>query len=215
MTKTRLWVGLLAAGLLMFVMGDDPAIADTWEEHSGCEGAYYEQEHCSPIYSDIEEYLDLLIFTYSDTNQTETPEVITISDEVSRTHSWSVGGSVSAEIKAGMLTKVIADGKVGVEVNGEYSGSKEKKYTISRQITVPACRTRIRREYVDDYEADDFQITTTSGYWCCPVHGIESYNLPQFCTGNGDGDTNLHGATEDGGPYSQSSNPCLDCYVGS
>lgn len=203
---------LLVGIMSIYVDSANAAEWFEWSTHASCAGAYQTGAHNGPIVSDISENLDLLVFSYGDTNQTDDSETITINNSVERTHSWSVGGEVSAQIKTGMLTRVVADAKVGVSVNGQYSGSGTKTYTISRNITVPGCSAKIRREYIDDYAAGAYQMTTTSGYWYCPVHNLESYSSPHVCNGNGDGDNNLHGVTADGGPYSQSTNPCADCY---
>jgi len=90
-----------------------------------------------------------LVWTKNEWNKTEDEVNWNLTDTAATTHSWGVNASVRADLKAGVLTKIIADAKIGVEVGGEYSGSKEKTRQVSISTTIQECRGKGRREYVD------------------------------------------------------------------
>jgi len=115
-----------------------------------------------------------------------------------------------------MLSRVVADGEIGVEVNGEYSGSKVKSRTVSVSTTVPKCRGYGYRFYLDDY------VCSASQNWCdWYLYCVNPEDEEQQChvwenwhclEGDSDGDTNVQDEFIDLGAWSQSIDECLACY---
>lgn len=166
--------------------------------------------YVSPIQSSVTPQQHQLVYTQDEWNKTAEVVNWSISTTVKTTHSWSVGATVRADLKAGILARIIADAKISVEVNGEYSGSKEKSRTVEVSTTVPGCRGKGRREYVDKYTANVTQ--TTADYYWVRSDGYWVLLNPVDHTGSGAGDDSLTGEFVDLGQYTQSTDECKNCY---
>jgi len=138
------------------VLADDPP-SELTEPHEGHDTWWCIQNYAFPIDSNVTPTLEQLVWQQTEWNYTAQGVQWQISDEVQTTHSWSVGACAEATLRNGMLTKVIADGKVSVEVEGEYSGAKTKTRTVSLSTTIPACRGKKREEYLDKYDCSASQ----------------------------------------------------------
>jgi hypothetical protein len=192
--------------------------------HLGCDPYQVLQDHAMPIESSITPNLGVLVWTGGETNDTGSPYEWIITEKVITTHAWSIGLAVTANLRAGLLARVVADARIGVTVEGEYSGSKQKERDITVKPVVPACRTYKRREYVDMYSCTDSQVFYDWAVACQdsgthpeldPGQYLISY-YPEHkhtCTGSGSGDDNKHGMTSDMGPWTQSTRPDCPCYA--
>ena len=187
------------------------------EDHSAHSWTCIE-DWAGPPDSDVIIDEDSLVWTKDEWNQTEDLVNWNLTDSASTTHSWGVSASVRADLKAGLLTKVVADAKIGVEVGGEYSGSKLKTRQVQISTTIQACRGKGRREYVDGYNATVTQEYSDHRWYCAPCASHPTYDYTVWTNKvvdsdtAGHGDLGLTGVFTDLGPWSQSSNPCLHCY---
>jgi hypothetical protein len=127
-------------------------------------------------------------------------------------HSWNVGGSVSTEIKNGMLTKVVAEGKVKVEVNGAYSGTGTKKIKVTDSTTLASCSCKKLTITMDRVTTERYRLVG-HGFECaqCFPDEIVIYQ-PVICSGAGSGHEEESWFWEHLENYSQSTDPDKDCY---
>ena len=184
------------------------------EDHSSHNWSCEENWASAPD-SDVTIEEHQLYYTKDVWNMTEDPVNWSHTDTSSTTHAWEVSGSVRADLKAGLLTKIVADAKIGVEVGGAYSGSKAKTRSVTIDTIVQACRGKGRRDYTDKYSAT-VSIDWGDRMWSCSdghaFYGI-ALNPHTDSSSTGNGDTNDVTCYIDLGPWSQSTNPCFHCYV--
>jgi len=193
------------------------AIASVCDE-SRCPDGYEcncVENYAEEIDSDVTVNEHVLIFSQDEWNKTESTTHWTVSEEVSTTHSWSVTACANTTLRSGMLTKVVADGEVGVEVGGEYSGSKSKTRTVAAETDIPECRGYGRREYIDDYACDASQVWWDRYLHCWnpddPVQECNQWEGLHDLYGDSSGDTNKVGEFIDLGSWHQSSDACKAC----
>jgi hypothetical protein len=107
-----------------------------------------------PIESTITPTLAQLVFTEDVYNGNPSDSLHwTRKATINRTQAWQVSGSGSAEVKAGVLARVIADGHITVSVGGQLSGSESVTYTDEFSTNIAPCKALGRRDYLDSYTA--------------------------------------------------------------
>lgn len=201
------------------VVLDQPSGGGNWPagtpnggpDHSGHAGASYWEDYVGEIYSTITPTLGVLVWSKNEWNRAAQEVNWNLTDTASTTHSWQVGAGADADLKPGLLSRVVVDAKISVNVNGQYSGSEMKERQVSISTTIPGCRGKRREERVDAYHAE-LEQWSADGYWYCSTHGYGVAENLINNTATGDGDEGLTGIFQDLGPYTQSTNPCIDCY---
>jgi hypothetical protein len=168
--------------------------------------------YVAPIHSVVTPTLHQLVLTKNYWNKRAPVLNVKFTDAVETTQAWKVALTVTTNLKAGILTKIIADAKITVAVNGELTGSKKKTYSEEQSTTVPSCKGAGLRFYADQYHADVDQLTA-SKYWEAS-NGVWVDENPNTNAGSsGDGDNGVTSEWVDLGPFSQSDDAQCDCYV--
>lgn len=147
------------------------------------------------------------------------PDVYEVTEEVEKNICWGVNGTVTAEGKTGLLTKLVGELNVSVEVGGELSGCRVIRERATYTLHIPLCfDTEVWEEYGTATVSGT--VTESTGglvFECnCDLSGWQSFEV--YCPPNTQGAGSANTITftrnrkvntpccEDSGPE-----PCCGC----